>query len=158
MRYDLVSIGGGLSGLVAACRAAELGAKVAVLEQASEDRYQCSSRYTTGVINVMGKAILAEPDTLYDAILKGSGANADPALARAVADNAKRAIEWLRSLGTRFIQRGLQQDQPGQQVLAPRRRRADAKSRSPYRQQRRKRVARRASSISRDGGRCLHRR
>lgn len=122
MRYDLVSIGGGLSGLVAACRAAELGAKVAVLEQASEDRYQCSSRYTTGVINVMGKAILAEPDVLYDAILKGSGANADPALARAVANNAGRAIDWLRSLGTRFVQRGLQQDQPGQQVLAPPRR------------------------------------
>lgn len=122
MRVDMISIGGGLSGLVAACRAAELGAKVAVLEQASEDRYLCSSRLTTGVINVMGKAILAEPDALYDAILKGSGANADPAIARAVADNAKRAIDWLRGLGTRFVQRGLQQDQPGQQVLAPPRR------------------------------------
>ncbi|MGH7035512.1 MAG: FAD-dependent oxidoreductase [Stellaceae bacterium] len=122
MRYDLVSIGGGLSGLVAACRAAELGAKVAVLEQASEDRYQCSSRYTTGVINVMGRPILAQPDTLYEAILSGSGSNADASLARAVADNASRAIDWLRSLGTRFVQRGLQQDQPGQQVLAPPRR------------------------------------
>lgn len=122
MRYDLVSIGGGLSGLVAACRAAELGAKVAVLEQASEDRYQCSSRYTTGVINVMGRPILEQPDTLYEAILSGSGTNADPVLARAVADNARHAIDWLRSLGTRFVQRGLQQDQPGQQVLAPPRR------------------------------------
>jgi len=122
MRVDLVSIGGGLSGLVAACRAAELGAKVTVLEQGIEDRYRCSSRYTTGVINVMGKAILAEPDLLYEAILKGSGANADPALARAVADNARRAIDWLHGIGTRFVQRGLQQDQPGQQVLAPPRR------------------------------------
>ncbi|HKT19969.1 MAG TPA: FAD-binding protein [Stellaceae bacterium] len=122
MRVDMVTIGGGLSGLVVACRAAELGVKVAVLEQATEDRYGCSSRYTTGVINVMGKAILSEPDMLYDAILKGSGTNADPALARAVADNAKRAIDWLRSLGTRFVQRGLQQDQPGQLVLAPPRR------------------------------------
>src|SRR5690348_6269749 len=122
MRYDLVSIGGGLSGLVAACRAGELGAKVAVLEQASEDRYPCSSRWTTGVINVMGRAILASPDTLYKAILSGSGSDAEPSLARAVADNAGRAIEWLRALGTRFVQRGLQQDQPGQQVLAPPRR------------------------------------
>jgi len=122
MRYDLVSIGGGLSGLVAACRAGELGATVAVLERASEDRYPCSSRWTTGVVNVMGRPILAPPDTLYDAILSGSGSNAEPSLARAVADNAKRAIEWLRALGTRFVQRGLQQDQPGQQVLAPPRR------------------------------------
>ena len=122
MRYDLVSIGGGLSGLVAACRAGELGATAAVLERASEDRYPCSSRWTTGVVNVMGRPILAPPDTLYDAILSGSGSNAEPSLARAVADNAKRAIEWLRALGTRFVQRGLQQDQPGQQVLAPPRR------------------------------------
>lgn len=122
MRYDFVSIGGGLSGLVTACRAAELGGKVAVLEQASDERYACSSRYTTGVINVMGLPILADPATLYDAILAGSGANADPALARAIAANGKRAIDWLAAQGTRFIQRGLQQDQPGQQVLAPPRR------------------------------------
>jgi fumarate reductase flavoprotein subunit len=122
MSYDVVSIGGGLSGLVTACRASELGARVAVLEQGSDERYLCSSRYTTGVINVMGQAILCDPATLYDAILAGSGTNADPALARAVADNGKRAIDWLAAQGTRFIQRGLQKDQPGQQVLAPPRR------------------------------------
>jgi fumarate reductase flavoprotein subunit len=122
MRYDAISIGGGISGLVSACRAAELGAKVVVIEQASDERYLCSSRYTTGVINVMGRTILADPATLYDAILAGSGANANPALARAVADSGKRAIDWLAARGTRFIQRGLQKDQPGQQVLAPPRR------------------------------------
>ena len=122
LRYDLVCIGGGLSGLVTASRAAELGAKAAVLEQASDERYLCSSRYTTGVINVMGRAILSDPRTLYDAIIAGSDGSADPALARAIADNAKRAIDWLYARGTRFIQRGLQKDQPGQQVLAPPRR------------------------------------
>src|SRR5262245_2946343 len=65
MTYDMVTIGGGFSGLVTACRAAEFGLKVAVLEARSEDRYPCSSRYTTGVCNVMGLAILAEPDVLY---------------------------------------------------------------------------------------------
>ena len=122
MEFDALTIGGGLSGLVTACRAAELGAKVGVLEQSAEDRYPCSSRYSTGVINVMGLPILADPQTLYDAILVGSGANATPALARAVADNGKRAIGWLAEQDTRFIQRGLQKDQPGQQVLAPPRR------------------------------------
>jgi fumarate reductase flavoprotein subunit len=70
----------------------------------------------------MGLAILADPATLYDAIIAGSGGTARPDLARAVAENGKRAIGWLGEQGTRFIQRGLQKDQPGQQVLAPPRR------------------------------------
>ena len=122
MRYDLVTIGGGFSGLVSAARAAELGLKVAVLEARTEDRYPCSSRYTTGVSNVMGLAILADPDVLYQAIIDGSGGTANPALARAVAENGKRAIDWLAAQGARFITRALQKDQPGQKVLAPPRR------------------------------------
>jgi fumarate reductase flavoprotein subunit len=122
MPYDLVTIGGGFSGLVSAARAAELGLKVAVLEARTEDRYPCSSRYTTGVSNVMGLAILADPDVLYRAIVDGSGGTANPALARAIADNGKRAIDWLAAQGARFITRALQKDQPGQKVLAPPRR------------------------------------
>jgi fumarate reductase flavoprotein subunit len=120
--YDVVTIGGGLSGLVTACRAAQLGKKAAVLDQGAEERYVCSSRWSTGVINVMGRAILGDPEELYQAIVAGSGNTADPALARAIATNSKRAIEWLGAQGARFIQRGLQKDQPGQQVLAPPRR------------------------------------
>jgi len=122
MRFDVVTIGGGLSGLVTACRAAQLGRRVAVLEQGSEERYLCSSRWSTGVINIMGLAILADPAQLEMAILEGSGGTARPDLARAMAQNGKRAIEWLGAQGARFIQRGLQKDQPGQQVLAPPRR------------------------------------
>jgi len=120
MSYDLVTIGGGFSGLVSAARAAELGLRVAVLEARAEDRYPCSSRYTTGVSNVMGLAILAEPDVLYRAIVDGSGGTANPALARAVADNGKRAIDWLASQGARFITRALQKDQPGEDAGATR--------------------------------------
>jgi fumarate reductase flavoprotein subunit len=122
MPYDLVTIGGGFSGLVSAARAAELGLKVAVLEARAEDRYPCSSRYSTGVSNVMGLAILADPDVLYQAIIDGSGGTANPTLARAIADNGKRAIDWLAAQGARFITRALQKDQPGQKVLAPPRR------------------------------------
>src|SRR5262245_12690435 len=122
MPYDLVTIGGGFSGLVTAARAAELGLKVAVLEARAEDRYPCSSRYSTGVCNVMGLAILSPPDVLYGAILDGSGGTANPELARAIADNGKRAIDWLAADGARFITRALQKDQPGQKVLAPPRR------------------------------------
>ena len=122
MQYDLVTVGGGLSGLTTACRAAELGLNVAVIEARSEERYPCSSRYTTGVSNVMGLPITLDPSRLFEAIMTGSGAAARPEVARAVADNGKRAIDWLRGEGAQFIQKGLQKDQPGQHVLAPPRR------------------------------------
>jgi len=122
MQFDVVTIGGGFSGLIPACRAAEAGLSAAVLEARSEARYPCSSRYSTGVANVMGLPIMVEPDRMFRAIMDGSGANAHAAVARAIADNGKRAIEWLSGQGATFVQRALQHDQPGQQVLAPPRR------------------------------------
>jgi fumarate reductase flavoprotein subunit len=122
MQFDMVSIGGGFSGLIPACRAAEAGLSVAVLEARGEEHYPCSSRYSTGVANVMGLPIMAEPDRLFRAIMDGSGENAHPGVARAIAENGKRAIEWLTKQGAAFTQRALQHDQPGQQVLAPPRR------------------------------------
>ena len=122
MQYDLITVGGGFSGLTTACRAAELGQRAAVLEARTEDRYPCSSRFTTGVCNVMGRPITLEPDRLFDAIMTGSGAAAHPEVARAVADNGKRAIDWLTREGGRFVRKALAHDQPGQQVLAPPRR------------------------------------
>lgn len=122
MQFDVVTIGGGFSGLIPACRAAEAGLSAAVLEARGEERYPCSSRYSTGVANVMGLPILADPDRMFRAIMDGSGVNAHGAVARAIADNGKRAIDWLSRQGATFVQRALQHDQPGQQVLAPPRR------------------------------------
>ena len=119
MQFDVVAIGGGFSGLVTGCRAAELGLSVAVVEARSEDRYPCSSRYATGACNVMGLPILMEPDRLFEAIIAGSGANARPAVARAIADNGKRTIDWLSQEGAQFTSRALNKEQPGQRVLAP---------------------------------------
>ena len=122
MQFDVVTIGGGFSGLIPACRAAEAGLSAAVLEARSEERYPCSSRWSTGVANVMGLPIMTEPDRLFRAIVDGSGANANAAVARAIADNGKRAIDWLSEQGATFMQRALRHDQPGQRVLAPPRR------------------------------------
>jgi fumarate reductase flavoprotein subunit len=119
MQFDLVTVGGGFSGLVPACRAAELDLSVAVLEARTEKRYPCSSRFATGATNVMGLPIMAEPEKLFRAIMDGSGRNAQPAIARAIADNGKRTIAWLTHEGARFTSRALRHEQPGQQVLAP---------------------------------------
>src|SRR5215469_9573839 len=122
MRFDVVTIGGGFSGLTTACRAAQLGQKVAVLEQGSDDRYLCASRWTTGVVNVMGISILSDPARLEEAIINGSGGTARSDVGRAVAQNGKRTIAWLRAQGCRFVQRMPEKDQPGHQVLGPPRR------------------------------------
>lgn len=119
MQFDVVAIGGGFSGLVPACRAAELGLSAAVLEARTEDLYPCSSRYSNGVAHVMSLPIPTDPDLLFNAIMTGSGSFARPALARAVADNAQRAIDWLTQQGAEFSSYSQGRDRPGQRILAP---------------------------------------
>jgi fumarate reductase flavoprotein subunit len=102
MAYDLVSIGGGFSGLVTACRAAELGLRAVVLEARSEQRYPCSSRWSTGVFGVMGLSLASPPDKLRATILEGTDGFAKPALAEAIAANARRAHDWLLAQGAAF--------------------------------------------------------
>jgi len=101
-RFDVIAVGGGFSGLVAACRAAQLGLKAAVLEQRPEARYPCSSRYSTGVFGVMGSSLMSPPETLRRAILDGTGGLAKPELAACIAQHARRAYEWLLAEGARF--------------------------------------------------------
>jgi fumarate reductase flavoprotein subunit len=102
MPYDMVAVGGGFSGLVTACRAAELGMKAAVLEARAEPLYPCSSRYSTGVFGVMGISLMNEPDRLLAAIVEGTDGFARRDLAAAIANNARRAHDWLVSCGARF--------------------------------------------------------
>ncbi|MCC7081048.1 MAG: FAD-binding protein, partial [Burkholderiales bacterium] len=53
-------VGGGMAGLVAANRAAQLGLKVLVLEQSEADRYLCNSRYTGGTLHVAMSDIMLD--------------------------------------------------------------------------------------------------
>jgi fumarate reductase flavoprotein subunit len=120
MQFDLIAVGGGFAGLTAACRAAQLGLKVAVLEKETADRYLCNSRYTSGVCNVMGHYMLSPPEELERLIMAGSDNTARPELARAIATNARRTVEWLRSQGARMLE--LDRNEGRQVVLAPPRR------------------------------------
>jgi fumarate reductase flavoprotein subunit len=117
MQFDIVTIGGGLSGLVTACRAGELGLKAAVLEARAEERYPCSSRWSTGVFGVMGISLMNPPEVLARAILDGTDGTARPELARAVAQNARRAHDWLVAAGAVFDVHGALTQ--SQHMLAP---------------------------------------
>jgi len=106
MDYDLVVIGGGLAGLSAANRAAELGLRVAVLERGEDELYPCNSRYAGGLVHLAFKDMQAGADEIHAAIERSTGGLTEPALTHLLADEAERALAWIRGQGARFIKAG----------------------------------------------------
>jgi fumarate reductase flavoprotein subunit len=100
---DLIVIGGGLAGLVAAARASELGLRPIVLEQGADADYRCNSRASGGILHIAYHDAKEDPNTLEKAIRKATSGEVDETLARSVAANAGRAVDWLAANGTRFV-------------------------------------------------------
>lgn len=122
MDFDLIAMGGGFSGLTTAARAAQLGLKVAVFEQLTEERYLCNSRYSSGVANMLGQFIGAPEADLRAALERGTAGAAKPELIDAYARNGTRIYDWLRSEGLRFVMMFPTPGQGKAAVLAPPRR------------------------------------
>lgn len=100
---DVAVVGGGIAGMVTAVRAAQGGRRVVVLEQLEEERYVCNSRLTGGVFHCALTDINQPPQVLEAAITTATQGTADPGLAHVVAHGAKPAVQWLQSLGVRFV-------------------------------------------------------
>lgn len=109
MRADVIVVGGGLAGLSAANRLAQLSLHAAVLEQGRDDRYLCNSRLTGGAIHICYRDPLAGELVLRAAIEQATVGTANPALANAVAKDAGRAIGWLREQGLGFARGGTEE-------------------------------------------------
>ncbi len=103
MQCDLVVVGAGVSGLVAAVRASQAGRHVLVLEKLTEDRYVCNSRLTTGVWHCGAMDLLSEPDKLEARIMEITGNYARLDLARAIATDGVRSVRWMQQVGVRFM-------------------------------------------------------
>ena len=103
METDLAVVGAGIAGLTAANRAAELGARVLVLEAGEGEHYACNSRIATGVLNVAHTDPHSDPALLRQAIALDTEGHATPALADALATNVGRVMPWLRAAGARMI-------------------------------------------------------
>src|SRR5579862_8730730 len=95
--FDLVAIGGGFAGLIAALRGAELGLRTAVLEQGVDERYLCSSRWAGGIFHVSYHDVKLPAGELMAAIERATGGEAEPELAAAIPRIAAApSIGWQR--------------------------------------------------------------
>lgn len=103
---DVVVMGGGLAGLVAANRAAELGSTVILIERGEGPKYRANSRFTGGVFHIAFEDITAGEGALKAAMNRTSKGFSDPALIDAYARDAGRAVDWLAQNGAQFGQGG----------------------------------------------------
>jgi succinate dehydrogenase/fumarate reductase flavoprotein subunit len=115
VQHDVIVIGAGIAGLVAANRAAQLGKRVIVLEKSREEKYLCNSRYTYGTFHINFTDVGADEDVLFGKIETCSEGFARKDLARAVARDGRRLMQWLKSEGIDLVDLGGYQTN----VLAP---------------------------------------
>ena len=115
VQHDVIVIGAGIAGLVAANRAAQLGKHVVVLEKSKEEKYLCNSRYTYGTFHINFTDVGADEDVLLGKIEACSEGLARKDLARAIAKDGRRLMQWLKSEGIDLVDLGGYQTN----VLAP---------------------------------------
>jgi fumarate reductase flavoprotein subunit len=115
--WDVAVVGGGLGGLSAANRAAELGLKAVVLERGREEQYACNSRFSGGILHISQHNVEEPAEDLVRVIEEATLGECDPGLTSALAQDARRAVAWLRAEGVKFIRVG--QIVWQQHVLAP---------------------------------------
>src|SRR6188768_39487 len=113
--YDIIVIGAGIAGLVTANHAAELGRRVAVLEKSTEEKYICNSRYAYGTFHINFTGLDTPEDALTARIDAATDGFARKDLARAVAKDGRRLMQWLKSEGIELVDLGGYQSN----VLAP---------------------------------------
>ncbi len=104
--YDLIVIGGGIAGMVAANRAAELGQRTVVLEKGTAEKYLCNSRYTYGTFHINFSDVMSGEETLYERIVACTDGFARKDLARTVAKYGARLMHWLRAEGIELADLG----------------------------------------------------
>lgn len=100
---DLIIVGGGLAGLTAGVRAAQLGLRPLVLEQGDGEDYPCNSRQSGGILHIGFHDPCRPTQELVDIIARLTGGEAKPELARALAQTGARLIAWLQDQGGKFM-------------------------------------------------------
>ncbi len=100
---DLIIVGGGLAGLTAGVRAAQLGLRPLVLEQGTSEDYACNSRMSGGILHIGFHDPYRPAHELVGIIDRLTNNEAKPELARALAHTGARLLAWLEDQGGKFM-------------------------------------------------------
>ena len=101
--FDVVVVGGGLAGWVAAARAQELGASVLVVERSARTPGWGNSVISGGVLHAVLGDPRAAPEQLLATIMELTDGHADRAVAAAWAHNAAATIAWIEAHGAQLM-------------------------------------------------------
>jgi tricarballylate dehydrogenase len=122
--YDVIVVGGGNAAFCAALAATEAGAKVVVLEAASEDEAGGNSRFTAGAMRVVYNGVddiktlvpdLSQQeidttdfgtytqDQFYDDMARVTQYRTDPNLCELLVTRSFDTLNWMRQKGIRFV-------------------------------------------------------
>ncbi|HVV79581.1 MAG TPA: FAD-dependent oxidoreductase [Pseudolabrys sp.] len=100
---DVIVVGAGIGGLVAAVRAAELGLRVCILEQGDDEAYPCNTRYSGGIVHAAFHDVNRPADELSAILAKATDSAADSRLVATVATDGRRLLAFLQTHGVRFM-------------------------------------------------------
>lgn len=123
--FDVLVIGSGIAGLSAAVAAATAGAKVAIIERATEEEYGGNTRWTEAYFRMKSETEVSDDfeerlisnagDNLDPNIVEAMGGEyeswppyvkahgmPDPELVYALSSHAAPTVAWLRTFGIRF--------------------------------------------------------
>lgn len=100
----MIVVGGGIAGLSAGARAAELGLSTVVLEKGTRADYPCNSRYSGGIYHIAHRDPRTPSAELQESIRQVTKNTAAVDLAITLSEQGGRFIEWLQGKGVRFMQ------------------------------------------------------
>ena len=104
LQFDVIVIGGGIAGLVAANQAVDRNLKTLVLEKGESTSYPCNTRFAGGTYHACLRDVMTEPKVLAKLMVESSSGFISPLHAQVIALNASRVVHWLESIGMQFVQ------------------------------------------------------
>jgi fumarate reductase flavoprotein subunit len=99
--YDVIVVGAGMTGSVAACQAAQLGCRVLLLDTCADPTAGGNTALSGGALHIARARYDADPELLRDRIMTRA-ILARPDLVDRVAETAGESLEWCVRQGVQF--------------------------------------------------------